>query len=111
MRRSSSSASMPIHRSPRELRAERDGEERAMTVPREDPPTALRPLLDDAAAHAAGFLEGLPERSVAPTATAGELREALGGPLPGGPRDPRRVVAELARATGHPLAPGAVSTP
>jgi glutamate/tyrosine decarboxylase-like PLP-dependent enzyme len=78
-----------------------------MTVPREDTPTALRPLLDDAAAHAAGFLEGLPERSVAPAATAGELREALGGPLPGGPRDPRRVVAELARASE----PGLMATP
>ena len=78
-----------------------------MTVPREDTPTALRPLLDDAAAHAAGFLEGLPERSVAPAATARELREALGGPLPGGPRDPRRVVAELARASE----PGLMATP
>jgi glutamate/tyrosine decarboxylase-like PLP-dependent enzyme len=78
-----------------------------MTVPREDTPTALRPLLDDAAAHAAGFLEGLPERSVAPAATAWELREALGGPLPGGPRDPRRVVAELARASE----PGLMATP
>jgi glutamate/tyrosine decarboxylase-like PLP-dependent enzyme len=78
-----------------------------MTVPREDTPTALRPLLDDVAAHAAGFLEGLPERSVAPAATARELREALGGPLPGGPRDPRRVVAELARASE----PGLMATP
>jgi len=78
-----------------------------MTVPREDTPTALRPLLDDAAAHAAGFLEGLPERAVAPAATAGELREALGGPLPGGPRDPRLVVAELARAAE----PGLMATP
>jgi glutamate/tyrosine decarboxylase-like PLP-dependent enzyme len=69
-----------------------------MTTPTESTPTALRSLLNDATAHATGFLEELPERKVAPTATAEELRKELGGPLPESPRDPRRVVAELARA-------------
>jgi glutamate/tyrosine decarboxylase-like PLP-dependent enzyme len=64
-------------------------------------------LLEDVAARAAGFLERLPERAVAPAAGAEELREALGGPLPGGPRDPRLVVAELARAAE----PGLMATP
>jgi glutamate/tyrosine decarboxylase-like PLP-dependent enzyme len=67
-----------------------------VTTPKER--TALRPLLDHAVAHAAEFLEGLPERRVAPTATAGELREVLGGPLPEDPLEPRQVVADLARA-------------
>jgi glutamate/tyrosine decarboxylase-like PLP-dependent enzyme len=69
-----------------------------MTTPRERTHAALRPLLDSAAAHAAEFLEGLPERRVAPTATAEELREELGGPLPEEPLEPGRVVADLARA-------------
>jgi glutamate/tyrosine decarboxylase-like PLP-dependent enzyme len=69
--------------------------------------TELRPLLDDATMLAAEFLEGLPERRVAPTATTDELREALGGPLPEGPREPRRVLAELARG----VEPGLMATP
>jgi glutamate/tyrosine decarboxylase-like PLP-dependent enzyme len=78
-----------------------------MTTPTERTPTALRSLLDDATAQAAGFLEELPERRVPPTAaTAEELRKELGGPLADGPRDPRRVVAELARA----VEPGLMAT-
>jgi glutamate/tyrosine decarboxylase-like PLP-dependent enzyme len=77
-----------------------------MTTPAEKTPTALRSLLNDATAHAAGFLEKLPERRVAPAATAEELRKELGGPLPESPRDPRRVVAELARA----VEPGLMAT-
>jgi glutamate/tyrosine decarboxylase-like PLP-dependent enzyme len=69
--------------------------------------TALRSLLDDATALATGFLEGLPERRVTPTATAGGLREELGGPLPDGPSDPREVLAELARG----VEPGLMATP
>jgi glutamate/tyrosine decarboxylase-like PLP-dependent enzyme len=69
--------------------------------------TALRSLLGDATALAAEFLEELPGRRVAPTATADGLREELGGPLPEGPRDPRRVLAELARGVG----PGLMATP
>ena len=59
-------------------------------------PPGMRSLLNETAARAAGFLEGLPERGVAPTATVEELRATLGGPLPEGPRDPARVVADLA---------------
>jgi glutamate/tyrosine decarboxylase-like PLP-dependent enzyme len=77
-----------------------------MTTPTERTQTALRSLLNDATAHATGFLEELPERTVAPTATAEELRKELGGSLPGSPRDPRRVVAELAKA----VEPGLMAT-
>jgi glutamate/tyrosine decarboxylase-like PLP-dependent enzyme len=63
--------------------------------------------LDDAATYAAEFLSGLPERPVAPTATAEELRGGLGGPLPDGSRDPRLVVAELAKAADR----GIMATP
>src|ERR671916_2991306 len=77
-----------------------------MTTHEERTRVSLRPLLDNAAAHAAGFLEGLPERGVAPPATYDELHEALGGPLPEGPRDPRRVLAELAGA----VEPGLMAT-
>src|SRR5918999_4963640 len=78
-----------------------------MPTPEDGTLTALRSLLDDAATRAAEFLEGLPERTVAPTATAEELRQELGGPLPDGPREPRLVVAELARAAD----PGIMATP
>ena len=63
-------------------------------------------MLCDAATLAAEFLEELPERRVTPTA-ADELREELGGPLPEGPREPRRVLAELARGAE----PGLMATP
>ena len=53
--------------------------------------------LEAAAAHAAQFLRGLPERPVAATADAAELRARLGGPLPDGPSDPAEVVAQLAK--------------
>jgi glutamate/tyrosine decarboxylase-like PLP-dependent enzyme len=59
----------------------------------------LRTLLDRTAAHAAGFLQGLPERPVGPTATLEQLHKALGGPLPAGPGDPGRVVDDLVRGT------------
>jgi len=63
--------------------------------------------LDGTATYAAGFLDGLPERKVATTATAEELRKELGGPLPEGPHHPEMVVAELARAAD----PGIMGTP
>jgi glutamate/tyrosine decarboxylase-like PLP-dependent enzyme len=69
-----------------------------MTTPEERTRTALRPLLDHAVAHAAEFLEALPDRRVAPTATAEQLRKELGGPLPEDPLEPRQVVADLATA-------------
>ncbi len=82
-------------------------EEHTMTTPRDGTHTTLRSLLDDTATYAAEFLEGLPERRVAPTATAEELRIEFGGPLPDGPRDPQLVVAELAKATNR----GIMATP
>ena len=53
-----------------------------MTTPKDGTQTTLRSLLDGTATYAAGFLDGLPERKVATTATAEELRKELGGPLP-----------------------------
>jgi hypothetical protein len=72
-----------------------------MTTSEDGTQTATRSLLEGTAAYAAEFLNGLPERKVAPVATAEELRKELGGPLPDSPREPRLVVAELARAAGR----------
>jgi glutamate/tyrosine decarboxylase-like PLP-dependent enzyme len=72
------------------------------------PNTSPRALLVEVAERASRFLDGLPERPVAPTATAAELRAALGGPLPDGPVDPARVIAELADAAE---AGGLMATP
>ena len=69
-----------------------------MTIPKDRTLTAPRSLLDGAATYAAEFLDGLPERKVAPSVTVEELRKELGGPMPEGPREPQLVVAELARA-------------
>ncbi len=82
-------------------------EERTMTTPKDGTHTTLRSLLDDTATYVAEFLEGLPERRVAPTATAEELRIEFGGPLPDGPRQPQLVVAELAKAADR----GIMATP
>ena len=46
-----------------------------MTPPKDGTLTALRSLLGDTTNYAAEFLERLPERAVAPTATAEELRK------------------------------------
>jgi glutamate/tyrosine decarboxylase-like PLP-dependent enzyme len=78
-----------------------------VTTPKDDSLTTPRQLLDDAATYAAEFLDGLPDRTVAPTATAEDLRNELGGPLPEGPLEPRLVVADLARA----VEPGLMATP
>src|ERR687898_925222 len=78
-----------------------------MTTPKDGTLTGPSSLLGDAATYAAEFLEGLPERAVAPIATAEELRKGLGGPLPDGPREPHLVLAELARAAD----PGTMATP
>jgi glutamate/tyrosine decarboxylase-like PLP-dependent enzyme len=69
--------------------------------------TTLRSLLEDTAALAAGFLEGLPARRVAPAATVDELREEFGGPLPEEPLEPRTLLAKLARSAE----PGLMATP
>src|SRR5829696_9495802 len=87
--------------------ADQRREERTMTTPKDGTLTPLHSLLDSTATYAAEFLERLPERTVAPTATAEELRKVLGGPLPEGTRQPQLVVAELARAAE----PGLMATP
>ncbi|MGW5187819.1 pyridoxal phosphate-dependent decarboxylase family protein [Kribbella sp. NPDC004138] len=61
--------------------------------------------LTEAYERATAYLEELPERRVGPRATAGELREALGGPLPAGPTDPRKVIARLAEGVEDGLLP------
>jgi glutamate/tyrosine decarboxylase-like PLP-dependent enzyme len=55
-------------------------------------------LLNQAAALAAEFLHGLPERPVRASATRDELLAALGGPLPERGEAPGEVVANLAAA-------------
>jgi len=55
-----------------------------------------RELLALTAELAADFLESLDERPVFPSASADELRERLGGPLPEEPTAARTVVSELA---------------
>jgi glutamate/tyrosine decarboxylase-like PLP-dependent enzyme len=87
--------------------AHRRREERTMTTHKDGTLTALHSLLNDTATYAAEYLERLPERRVAPTATAEELRIELGGSLPDGPRQPQLVVAELAKAAD----PGTMATP
>jgi glutamate/tyrosine decarboxylase-like PLP-dependent enzyme len=69
--------------------------------------TAIRELLEQTAAHAADFLEGAADRPVAGAVDVEELRAQLGGPLPEGPTDARRVVDELVRAAD----PGLVAIP
>jgi glutamate/tyrosine decarboxylase-like PLP-dependent enzyme len=56
----------------------------------------VRDLLGLTADIASDFLETLDERPVLGPVDAEALREALGGPLPESPSDPRVVVAELA---------------
>jgi Pyridoxal-dependent decarboxylase conserved domain len=67
----------------------------------------LRELLAETARLAADFYDSLGDRPVFPRVAADELREALGGPLPERPTDPRRVVAELAARAD----PGVVAEP
>jgi glutamate/tyrosine decarboxylase-like PLP-dependent enzyme len=54
--------------------------------------------LDAAARHAAAYLDTVDERPVVATATAAELRQALGGPLPAAGQDPVEIIDRLARA-------------
>jgi glutamate/tyrosine decarboxylase-like PLP-dependent enzyme len=69
--------------------------------------TPLRRLLEETAAHAADYLEGIPERPVGPSAGVEELRSRLGGPLPEVPTDAREVIEHLAAAAE----PGLVASP
>ncbi|WP_350278828.1 aminotransferase class V-fold PLP-dependent enzyme [Kribbella sp. HUAS MG21] len=61
--------------------------------------------LSEAFERATKYLNELPERRVGPEATAAELHAALGGALPSGPTDPRRVIAELADGVDGGLLP------
>jgi len=67
----------------------------------------LRPLLRHTADLAADFLASVDARPVFPPATADELLERLGGPLPSGPTDPADVVDKLVAA----VEPGLVAIP
>jgi len=66
-----------------------------------------RRLLEETAAFAADYLEGTPGRPVGGSASVGELRSSLGGPLPEMPSDPQEVIALLAAAAD----PGLVASP
>jgi glutamate/tyrosine decarboxylase-like PLP-dependent enzyme len=61
----------------------------------------IRELLDDAAGRAAAYLEGLPERPVAPRPASMACLDQLGGPLPEGPMPAGEVLAIL-DAAGSP---------
>jgi glutamate/tyrosine decarboxylase-like PLP-dependent enzyme len=61
--------------------------------------------LDIAHDRAGRYLAGLPDRAVRANATMGELRAALGGPLPEQGEDPRQVIAELAERADPGLLP------
>ena len=54
-----------------------------------------RSLLSDAARRAATYLEGLPNRSVAPSAEAVAALDHFDRPLPEHPQDPSRVLSDL----------------
>jgi glutamate/tyrosine decarboxylase-like PLP-dependent enzyme len=54
-------------------------------------------VLARAEAHAAAFLDGLPDRTVGATIGADELRRRLGGELPATPTDPVAVIDGLVR--------------
>jgi glutamate/tyrosine decarboxylase-like PLP-dependent enzyme len=54
-------------------------------------------VLARAAAHAAAFLDGLPDRTVGATIGADELRRRLGGELPATGTDPAAVIEGLVR--------------
>jgi len=58
--------------------------------------TDTRALLQRTAELASDFLESLDDRPIFPSASAAELREALGGPLPDEPTDPEDVLERLA---------------
>ncbi len=70
-------------------------------------PDAYTAALERASAHARAWLASMPDRSVPPRATADDLRESLGGPLPEGPTDPAAVVDLLAES----VEPGLMAMP
>jgi len=69
--------------------------------------TEWQPLLERTCALARAYLDGLPERPVAPRADAAAMLAALDRPLPDAPGDPREVIEELART----VEPGLTAMP
>ena len=57
-------------------------------------------VLERAAQHAIAFRSTLHDRPVGARAVPGELRAALGGPLPDGPTDAERVIDDFVGAVG-----------
>jgi glutamate/tyrosine decarboxylase-like PLP-dependent enzyme len=72
----------------------------------DDRSDTLPPALAEAAARAADYLAGLPDRHVGPRASVDELRAALDADLPDAGADPAEVVRALADAAE----PGLVAT-
>ena len=58
----------------------------------------IRALADRAVSHACAYLATVGERHVGATLTVNELRQLLGGPLPGRREDPVRVIEAIAEA-------------
>jgi glutamate/tyrosine decarboxylase-like PLP-dependent enzyme len=54
--------------------------------------------LGEAFGQAVAYLDGIPQRPIHPAADLNQLRGSLGGPLPDGPQEATRVVAQLAAA-------------
>jgi len=78
-----------------------------MTLPNREqyePATTTATVVRRAAAHAEAYLSGLPDRSVAPTATYAETLAALDLPLPAGPTEPLDVLDALVEAADPGLA-------
>jgi glutamate/tyrosine decarboxylase-like PLP-dependent enzyme len=67
----------------------------------------VKDVLGLTADYAAAYLATLDERPIRAEASIEDLREALGGPLPAGGREPAQVVAELIAAAE----PGVVAMP
>ncbi|TDD27143.1 aspartate aminotransferase family protein [Kribbella turkmenica] len=61
--------------------------------------------LSEAFERATTYLQGLPVRRVGPRATAGELRQVLGGSLPQHATDAQEVIAHLAKGVEEGLLP------
>jgi glutamate/tyrosine decarboxylase-like PLP-dependent enzyme len=57
-----------------------------------------RELLADVAAYAGDYLENLDDRRIQPSVSVEEVRDALDGPLPDEPSDPRVVIERLIEA-------------
>lgn len=75
------------------MRGKRTGAESCSVTAR---PDAYAASLERALAHTKAWLASLPDRPIPPRATADELAEGFGGPLPAGPSDPAEVVDLLA---------------